>query len=91
MECNRRHEVVRVVNDFYAGLYLHLYQIWEGEGKTISDSGFVIKDIETKAKKSPRDVFRKLDEYLNKNTVVIADKSIDIGGDNFVNVCDDGK
>ena len=44
-----------------------------------------------KAKKSTRDVFRNLDEYLNKKTVVIAEKSVDTGGDNFVNVCDDRK
>ncbi|XP_060587422.1 uncharacterized protein LOC132742945 [Ruditapes philippinarum] len=80
-ECNRRHEVVCVVNDFYAGLYLHLYQIWKGQGKTISDSGFVIK-----AKKSPKRLFRKNAINLNKKTVVIATSPIDIGGDNFVNV-----
>ncbi|XP_053407791.1 msx2-interacting protein-like [Mercenaria mercenaria] len=89
-ECNRRHEVIGVVNDFYVGLYLQLYQVWKGQGKTISDSGFVIKDIEMKAKKSPRDVFKNLEEYLNRKTVVIKEKSIDFGGDNFTNVCDDG-
>ena len=51
---------------------------------------FVLTDIETKAKKSPRDVLKNLDEYLNKKTVVTKEKSIDLGGDNFINVCDDG-
>ena len=42
-ECNKQGEVLEVVCEFYAGLYLLLYQIWKGQGKTISDSGFVIK------------------------------------------------
>lgn len=88
-ECNRRHDVIGVVNDFYVGLYLQLYKVWKGQGKTISDSGYVIKDIEMRAKKSPRDVFRNLDEFLNKKTVIVKEKSFEPGGDNFINVCDD--
>ena len=32
-----------VVNDFYMGLYLQMFQVWKSQGKTIQDSGFVIK------------------------------------------------
>ena len=42
-ECNRRGDVLGVVNDFYMGLYLQMYQVWKSQGKTIQDSGFVIK------------------------------------------------
>jgi hypothetical protein len=42
-ECNKRKDVLSVVNDFYAGIYLQMYQIWKSQGKTISDSGYVIK------------------------------------------------
>ena len=42
-ECNRRGSVIDVVNDFYTGLYLQMYQVWKTQGKTISDSGYVIK------------------------------------------------
>ena len=33
---------MEVVNQFYAGALLHLYRIWK-QGKTIGDSGFVIR------------------------------------------------
>ena len=32
-----------VVNDFYTGIFLMLYQVWKQQHKTIADSGFVIK------------------------------------------------
>ena len=34
---------MNVVNEFYIGLYLQMYQIWKHQGKTIQDSGYVIK------------------------------------------------
>lgn len=89
-ECNRRGEVMNVVNEFYVGLYLQMYQVWKNQGKTIQDSGYVIKDLELNAKKNPRQVLRNLDDYLNKKkTVIVADKSPDTGGDNFLSLCDD--
>lgn len=42
-ECNRRQQVVGVLNEFYVATYLHLYQVWKTQQKTIADSGFVLK------------------------------------------------
>lgn len=42
-ECNRRQQVVGVLNEFYVATYLHLYQLWKTQNKTIADSGFVLK------------------------------------------------
>lgn len=42
-ECNRRQQVVGVLNEFYVATYLHLYQLWKTQQKTIADSGFVLK------------------------------------------------
>ncbi|XP_043938165.1 ELMO domain-containing protein 3, partial [Protopterus annectens] len=42
-ECNRRKQVVGVVNDLYVAAFLHLYHIWKTQNKTISDSGLVLK------------------------------------------------
>lgn len=42
-ECNRRQQVVAVLNDFYVAMFLHLYQLWKSQQKTISDSGHVLK------------------------------------------------
>ncbi|XP_023216886.1 ELMO domain-containing protein 3-like isoform X1 [Centruroides sculpturatus] len=41
--CNQRGEVISVINEFYAGTFLYLYNKWKGEYKTIMDSGFVLK------------------------------------------------
>lgn len=42
-ECNRRQQVVGVLNEFYVATYLHLFQLWKTQQKTIADSGFVLK------------------------------------------------
>uniref|UniRef100_A0A7M4FZF5 ELMO domain containing 3 n=1 Tax=Crocodylus porosus TaxID=8502 RepID=A0A7M4FZF5_CROPO len=42
-ECNRRHQVIAVLNDLYVAMFLHLYYTWKTQHKTISDSGFVLK------------------------------------------------
>lgn len=63
-ECNRRKQVVAVMNDFYVGTYIHLYEIWKYQHKTIGDSGFVLKDVELFAKRNPKRVLKKLDAYL---------------------------
>ncbi|XP_077992085.1 ELMO domain-containing protein 3-like [Glandiceps talaboti] len=67
-ECNRRQQVFGVINDFYVGVYLHLYQIWKKQHKTIKDSGFVLKDVESFAKKNPRNIIRNLETYLNERS-----------------------
>lgn len=43
-ECNKQKAVMTVVNQLYAGALLYLYHIWK-KGKTIRDSGFVIKGM----------------------------------------------
>lgn len=45
-ECNRRQQVVGVLNEFYVATFLHLYQLWKTQQKTIADSGFVLKGKE---------------------------------------------
>uniref|UniRef100_A0A096LU79 ELMO domain containing 3 n=1 Tax=Poecilia formosa TaxID=48698 RepID=A0A096LU79_POEFO len=42
-ECNRRQQVVGVLNEFYVATFLHIYQLWKTQQKTIADSGFVLK------------------------------------------------
>ncbi|XP_076466277.1 uncharacterized protein LOC143297725 isoform X2 [Babylonia areolata] len=62
-ECNSQKKVMPVVNQFYAGTLLYLYRVWQ-KGKTISDSGFVIRDVENRAKKQSKDVFKDLQAYI---------------------------
>ncbi|XP_037015614.2 ELMO domain-containing protein 3 isoform X3 [Artibeus jamaicensis] len=63
-ECNRQQKVIPVVNSFYAATFLHLARVWKMQQKTISDSGFVLKDLEALAKKSPRRLLKTLEIYL---------------------------
>lgn len=42
-ECNRRQQVVGVLNEFYVATYLYVYQLWKTQQKTIADSGFVLR------------------------------------------------
>ncbi|XP_077815249.1 ELMO domain-containing protein 3 isoform X8 [Macaca mulatta] len=63
-ECNRQQKVIPVVNSFYAATFLHLAHVWRTQRKTISDSSFVLKDLEVLAKKSPRRLLKTLELYL---------------------------
>ncbi|XP_070539889.1 ELMO domain-containing protein 3-like isoform X2 [Ptychodera flava] len=67
-ECNRRQQVFGVINDFYVGIYLHLYLIWKKQHKTIKDSGYVLKDVEAFAKKNPRSIIRNMESYLSERS-----------------------
>ncbi|XP_029460039.1 ELMO domain-containing protein 3 isoform X2 [Rhinatrema bivittatum] len=65
-ECNRRQQVVAVLNDFYVATFLHLYHIWKTQNKTISDSGFILKEVEAFAKKNPKQLLRRLELHLDE-------------------------
>jgi ELMO domain-containing protein len=57
-------KLVDVCGKFYAALYLELYYAWKNNFKTIKDSGFVLRDIELKAKKSPKHFINQLNRYI---------------------------
>lgn len=95
-ECNRRHQVLPVFVEFYAAIYLHVYQVWKHQHKTITDSGFVLREAEKFAKKRPRDLFRNLERVLaDRQSLIKVDednfspkaKQPDIL-DRFAGVCD---
>lgn len=65
-DCNRRQQVVAVLNDFYVATFLHLYQLWKNQQKTISDSGHVLKEVELFAKKNPKQILKHLEGYLKE-------------------------
>ncbi|XP_060043306.1 ELMO domain-containing protein 3 isoform X2 [Erinaceus europaeus] len=71
-ECNRQQKVVPVVNSFYAATFLRLAHVWRTQQKTISDSGFVLKDLEVLAKKCPRRLLKTLEVYLTGGASVQA-------------------
>ncbi|XP_035672540.1 ELMO domain-containing protein 3-like isoform X1 [Branchiostoma floridae] len=92
-ECNRRQQIIAVINDFYVATFFHLYQIWKSQHKTIADSGYVIQDVTTFVNKNPRAVIRELERYLSEkraNAIGQMDspRGVSAGKDSFVGVCD---
>ncbi|XP_053575428.1 ELMO domain-containing protein 3 [Bombina bombina] len=65
-ECNRRQQVFAVLNDLYVAIFYHLYHVWKTQNKTISDSGFILKEIEIFAKKRPKELLRQLESHLKE-------------------------
>ncbi|KAL3863161.1 hypothetical protein ACJMK2_004930 [Sinanodonta woodiana] len=90
-ECNKSKSVLNTVNDFYVGTYLHMYEIWKGQSRTISDSGHVLREVEIFAKKNPKLVIKNIESYIEKkkSPKLAPDSPPEQGGQNFFNVCDD--
>ncbi|KAM4677678.1 ELMO domain-containing protein 3 [Discoglossus pictus] len=65
-ECNRRQQVFAVLNDLYVAIFYYLYHVWKTQNKTISDSGFILREIETFAKRRPKDLLRQLENHLKE-------------------------
>ncbi|XP_037091813.1 ELMO domain-containing protein 3-like isoform X2 [Pollicipes pollicipes] len=45
-ECNLRLAVMDVLNEYYVCIMCEFYRIWKAQGRTIADSGNVLKDLE---------------------------------------------
>ncbi|XP_009881754.1 PREDICTED: ELMO domain-containing protein 3 [Charadrius vociferus] len=64
-ECNRRQQVIAVLNDLYAAAFLQLYRVWKWQHKTLADSGFLLKELESATKKKPKQLLKSLEAYVN--------------------------
>ena len=65
-ECNSRNQVFEVFNDLYSTIYHSIYRIWKTQHKNISDSGFVIHEVETQAKKNPVPMMKTYQKVMNE-------------------------
>ncbi|NWW45898.1 ELMD3 protein, partial [Pedionomus torquatus] len=65
-ECNRRQQVIAVLNDLYAAAFLQLYRLWKWQHKTIADSGFLLKELEFSTKKKPKQLLKSLESYVSR-------------------------
>ncbi|XP_072213057.1 ELMO domain-containing protein 3 [Excalfactoria chinensis] len=72
-ECNRRQQVIAVLNDLYAAAFLQLYRVWKSQHKTIADSGFLLKELEFSTKKKPKQLLKSLETYVSRSAVSAAD------------------
>ncbi|XP_061448728.1 ELMO domain-containing protein 3 isoform X2 [Rhineura floridana] len=75
-ECNRRQQVIAVLNDLYVAVFLRLFNIWKTQQKTISDSGFVLKEVEAFAKRNPKQLLRHLETYMSGSGVSTGEDDI---------------
>ncbi|NXI03538.1 ELMD3 protein, partial [Pachycephala philippinensis] len=65
-ECNRRQQVIGVLNDLYAAAFLQLFRLWKGQHATIADAGFFLKELELSTKKKPRQLLKSLETYVSR-------------------------
>lgn len=54
VEANSRGSLVEAAADFYVGTMATFYRRWRDGGKTMKESGFVLKEVEAAAKKKPK-------------------------------------
>ncbi|NXF68629.1 ELMD3 protein, partial [Ciccaba nigrolineata] len=93
-ECNRRQQVIAVLNDLYAAAFLQLYRVWKWQRKTVADSSFLLKELELSAKKKPKRLLKSLEAYVNRSPVADglqqpASPSASLGEEiDFTGVCD---
>ncbi|XP_040984295.1 ELMO domain-containing protein 3 isoform X2 [Aquila chrysaetos chrysaetos] len=66
-ECNRRQQVIAVLNDLYAAAFLQLYRVWKWQHKTVVDAGFLLKELELSTKKKPKQLLKSLEAYVNRS------------------------
>nr|CAB3242154.1 ELMO domain-containing protein 3 [Phallusia mammillata] len=66
--CNKRKQVVAVMNEFHLAVFRHFFYIWKTQHKTMKDSGHVMKDVERSALKEPNAMLKNLHSFLTKQT-----------------------
>ncbi|NXC02339.1 ELMD3 protein, partial [Orthonyx spaldingii] len=64
-ECNRRQEVIGVLNDLHAAAFLRLSRLWKRQHGTVADAGFFLKELELSTKKKPRQLLKSLEAYVS--------------------------
>ena len=50
--------VYEVFQELYEAIFYKIFIIWKNEGKTMTESGFVVRDVETFAKHKPLDLLK---------------------------------
>lgn len=53
-----------VFNEFYAGVFYRVYTVWKNQRKTISDSGFVLREVEKYSKSHTNEVLRDFSKAI---------------------------
>ncbi|EDO31128.1 predicted protein, partial [Nematostella vectensis] len=94
--CNSRRQVIHTFCEFYAAIFFHIYQVWKHQHKTISDSGFVLKEAEKFARDKTNEAVNQLEKHLSdrKNLIIPDEENMSPKNrqvpvmDRFAGVCD---
>lgn len=57
-----------VFNEFYAGVFYRVYTVWKNQRKTMSESGFVLREIEKNCKNHTSEVLRDFSKVLSEKS-----------------------
>ncbi|XP_068012700.1 ELMO domain-containing protein 3 isoform X2 [Melanerpes formicivorus] len=92
-ECNRRQQVLAVLNQLYAAAFLRLYCLWRGQHRTLADSSSLLKELELATKKKPKQLLKSLEAFLKQSPTAEALQELSSragpGGDiDFVGICE---
>ena len=60
-----------MLNEFYAGVFYRVYTIWKNQRKTISDSGFVLQEVEKYCKSHTNEVLRDFSKAVLEKKVAV--------------------
>ena len=65
-ECNRREQVFAVLNDFYAAVLLSFSHSWRHKKRGFMESGLVLQEVGSFARKHARYLIRELEQNLKE-------------------------
>ncbi|XP_071435165.1 ELMO domain-containing protein 3 [Pithys albifrons albifrons] len=89
-ECNRRQQVIGVLNDLHAAAFLRLSRLWKGQRATVADAAFVLKELELSTKKKPRQLLKSLEAYVSHGLQPSSPPSSSHPQIHFTAICDPG-
>jgi len=66
-QCYKDDDAWCAVNSMYAAVLFNIYHVWKSQHKTISNSGFVLKDAEENARRHPDKLLTDFGAFLKEN------------------------
>lgn len=92
-ECNRRGQVIAVLNLLYVAAFLRLYRLWKGQQRTLADSSALLKELEISTKKKPKQLLKSLEVYLRQRSTAELLQQLSPGAGpgqdiDFVDICE---
>ena len=62
--CNKQDQVFITLNEFYIALFYRFFELWKSQGHSSPQIGPILRDIESYAKRHPKNVIADVQAYL---------------------------